>query len=219
MILTRMIVIFLARALFFTFRSRHVAFGTGTLETALHIRAGPVPANPRTHSALVHVHTARPAPVQDKAARTRTTEGAVRVDAVTALAEVSHHLTLVEVLARPTPAQSQRAQLLKLWRGGGGAGATGWLRLLAAAAKAPGPPLGAAAGPPAHAVRPRSQAEPAPDIIVYFLTLYNEMEMWWLIGSAPDFWDRSPGFESGTSNNSAAGSLCNTIESQARRGQ
>ena len=26
-------------------------------------------------------------------------------------------------------------------------------------------------------------------------------EMWWLIGSAPDFWGRGPGFESGTSHN------------------
>ena len=25
--------------------------------------------------------------------------------------------------------------------------------------------------------------------------------MWWLIGSAPDFWGRGPGFESGISHN------------------
>ena len=28
---------------------------------------------------------------------------------------------------------------------------------------------------------------------------YIKVEMWWLIGSAPDFWGRSPGFESGIS--------------------
>ena len=40
--------------------------------------------------------------------------------------------------------------------------------------------------------------------------------MWWLIGSAPDFWGRGPGFESGVSHNDpdacAAGSLCNNVE-------
>ena len=29
----------------------------------------------------------------------------------------------------------------------------------------------------------------------------GSLETWWLIGSAPDFWGRGPGFESGTSHN------------------
>ena len=29
----------------------------------------------------------------------------------------------------------------------------------------------------------------------------HRLEMWWLIGSAPDFWGRVPGFESGISHN------------------
>ena len=27
------------------------------------------------------------------------------------------------------------------------------------------------------------------------------LKMWWLFGSAPDFWSRGPGFESGISHN------------------
>ena len=30
---------------------------------------------------------------------------------------------------------------------------------------------------------------------------YGICEMWWLVGSAPDFWGRGPGFESGISHN------------------
>ena len=45
------------------------------------------------------------------------------------------------------------------------------------------------------------------------------MEMWWLIGSAPDFCGGGPGFESGISHNDpwgAAGSLSNTVKTQGR---
>ena len=48
-------------------------------------------------------------------------------------------------------------------------------------------------------------------------------EMWWLIGSASDFWGRGTGtgFKSGISHNDlvggAAGSLCITVKSQGRR--
>ena len=31
--------------------------------------------------------------------------------------------------------------------------------------------------------------------------LFSEVEMWWLISSAPDFWGRGPGLESGISHN------------------
>ena len=30
-----------------------------------------------------------------------------------------------------------------------------------------------------------------------FLDMIKYLWMWWVIGSAPDFWGRSPGFESG----------------------
>ena len=34
---------------------------------------------------------------------------------------------------------------------------------------------------------------------LYHKILLNIKEMWWLIGSAPDFWGSGPGFESGIS--------------------
>ena len=43
--------------------------------------------------------------------------------------------------------------------------------------------------------------------------------MWWLIGSAPDFWGKGLEFESGIYHSDpgdAAGSLCNTVKSQGR---
>ena len=44
------------------------------------------------------------------------------------------------------------------------------------------------------------------------------LEIWWLIGSAPDFCGRGPGFESGISHNDhdalhCAGSLCSNVNS------
>ena len=50
-------------------------------------------------------------------------------------------------------------------------------------------------------------------------------EMWWLIGSASDFWGRGTGtgFKSGISHNDlvggAAGSLFNSVKSQGRNPQ
>ena len=38
-------------------------------------------------------------------------------------------------------------------------------------------------------------------IICFLLTFYCVKEIWWLIGSAPDFWGRGPGFESSISSN------------------
>ena len=36
-------------------------------------------------------------------------------------------------------------------------------------------------------------------VFVFRGDLVAHLEIWWLIGSAPDFWGRGPGFESGTS--------------------
>ena len=40
------------------------------------------------------------------------------------------------------------------------------------------------------------------------------LDMWWLIGSALDFWGRGPGFESGISHNDpdALQGLCDNVE-------
>ena len=41
------------------------------------------------------------------------------------------------------------------------------------------------------------------NLLTYLVTkkIYISSEMWWLIGSAPDFWGRGPGIESGISHN------------------
>ena len=49
------------------------------------------------------------------------------------------------------------------------------------------------------------------------------LEMWWLIGSAPDLWGRGPGFESGISHNDPAALqdhcvMCNTVNFRIERG-
>ncbi len=79
------------------------------------------------------------------------------------LTEVCHHLALVEILAGAAASQAQRTQLLELRRGGGGAGRARRLLLPRARRQAPGAPLCAAAGASAHGVRPRGQAETAPE--------------------------------------------------------
>ena len=44
------------------------------------------------------------------------------------------------------------------------------------------------------------QALPPPKKKKY-VDVVAHLQMWWLIGSAPDFWGRGPGFESGIYHN------------------
>ena len=137
-----------------TVSPRTVSWITLALEASPEVGAGPITTEVEG-VALVEVETLPAGGVQLVAGGTGAPEGPVRVDAVPALAEVLHQLTLVEVLssARPAAASPVRTEDGELLLGGIRAGLAG---------VAPGPAQCAAAGLPRHVTELRGQAVAGP---------------------------------------------------------
>lgn len=71
--------------------------------------------------ALIHIHTLRAADVSSVARFAGAAEGAQSVDALTILAQVPHHTTLINISAISGVPRSQRTHLLVLRGAGQGA--------------------------------------------------------------------------------------------------
>ena len=135
---------------------RAVARAAVALKSPPEVAAGPVTAEVES-LALVLILAPPTRGVQFVAGGTLAPERAVRVDAVSALTEVLHHLALVEVPAgspRASPAPALRTELVELLAGVRRAGLAGLA--------APGPAQRAAAGLAGHVGSQGSQAVTSP---------------------------------------------------------